>query len=60
MNVKNEPSSLRFWGSNPRPLVHESPPITTMVSLPKLKGGADEQKSKKNRHFFPFHRCSEI
>ena len=28
MNVKNEPSNIRFWDSNSQPLMHESSPIT--------------------------------
>ena len=28
------PSSIRYWGSNPQPSEHESPPITTRPGLP--------------------------
>ena len=33
-NVKKYPSSMRCWDSNPRPLEHESPSITTRPGLP--------------------------
>ena len=29
MEVKKRPSSILRWDSNPQPLEHESPPITT-------------------------------
>ena len=33
INAKKYPSSIRYWRLNPRPLVHESPPITTRPGL---------------------------
>ena len=33
INVKKCPSSIQCWDSNPRPLEHESPPITTRPGL---------------------------
>ena len=33
INVKKCPSSIRCWDSNPRPLKHESPPITSRPGL---------------------------
>ena len=33
-NEKKWPSSIQCWGSNPQPLEHESPPITTRPGLP--------------------------
>ena len=34
INVKKCPFSIQCWDSNPRPLKHESPPITTRPWLP--------------------------
>ena len=34
--VKKCPSSIRCWDSNPGPLEHESPPITTSPGLPPM------------------------
>ena len=31
------PSSIQSWNSNPRPLGHEPPPITTRPGLPQPK-----------------------
>ena len=33
INVKKCPSSIQCWDSNPQPLEHESPPITTRPAL---------------------------
>jgi len=35
INVKKCPSGIQHWDSNPRPLEHESPPITTRPGLPR-------------------------
>ena len=35
-SVKNDPSSMRYWDSNSRPLGHESATITTRPGLPPL------------------------
>ena len=32
--MKNDPSSMQHWDSNPRPSEHESPPLTTRPGLP--------------------------
>ena len=37
VNVKKCPSSICCWDSNPRPLEHESPTITTRPGLPPYK-----------------------
>ena len=37
INVKQCPSSIRHWDSNPQPLEIESPPITTRPGLPPVK-----------------------
>ena len=36
MDVKKRPSSILRWDSNPQPLEHESPPITTRPGQPFL------------------------
>ena len=37
INVKKCPSSILCWDSNPQPLVHESPPLTTRPGLRPCK-----------------------
>ena len=37
INVKKCSSSIQCWDSNPLPLEHESPPITTRPGLPPIK-----------------------
>ena len=37
INVKKCPSSIWPWDSNPQPLEHESPPITTRPGLPPVQ-----------------------
>ena len=45
INVIKCPSSIQCWDSNPQPLEHESPPITTRPGIPH-KGNLDFLRKK--------------